>query len=120
MEGDINDLNRFRKNGDPTPEETKRIVDDIMAPYAKKHAVDKLADTDAAIQKSKHIHVSILREAQKETHDDVANLVPLDMDKWRKNLMEAYRVNFHRALTREEMVEVLAVMHTEISLGILK
>lgn len=112
MEGDIDNIQKFRKPGDPSPEEVKRIVDDIVRPFAVKHAPATLHPTDAAVQKGKAIHVQIIREAHKEIDPTKAP----DMLLWRKRFMEAYRVNFAHHFTKDELVEVLSVMHCEMAL----
>lgn len=116
MDGDINDINRFRKPGDPTPEEVDRIVTDIMKPYAAKHKPTPLSDTELAVVKGKTIHIQICNQAQAEQ----VPTEPFDEAKWRSRLMEAYRVNFNHHLSKEEMVELLSVMHTEITLELLR
>ena len=112
----IGDVPNPRKNGDPTPEETDRIVNDILKDFRAKHAEGPLSDTDKAINTAKSIHALIIREARAEIPQDR----PLDELLWRKRLMEAYRINFHTHLDKEQMIEVLSVMHTEMALAILR
>jgi uncharacterized protein YukE len=118
--GDIDNINKFRKPGDPGPEETKRIVDNIIhqGSFAIKHAPTSLRPTDMAVAKSKAIHLQVIREARGEIPDP--ERIPLDEPKWRGRLMRAYQANFEHHLTKEELVEVLSVIHTEIALGLLR
>jgi hypothetical protein len=114
MIGDISS-NDPRLKGNPTPEEVQRITDSILKDFRAKHAPDPLTDTEAAIVRAKAIHIQIVNEAQKETEPFS---VP-DSDLWRSRLMDAYRKNFEHHLTKDQMIEVLAVMHTELALEII-
>jgi hypothetical protein len=114
MIGDL-DKNDPRLKGNPSPEEVQRITDDILKDFRAKHSPDPLTDTQQAVARSKAIHIQIVNEAQKETEPFT---VP-DPALWRSRLMDAYRKNFEHHLSKEQMIEVLAVMHTEMALEII-
>lgn len=109
MIGDI-PPDKVRSPGDPTPEEIKRITDDILSDYAKRNA-QMLSDTERAITKAKTIYRELLVAVRGEVGDHI-----VDRRLWRERLMNAFRYNFEHHLSREELIEVLSVMHTELVL----
>lgn len=100
-----------RRSGDPTPEETERIVKDVLASFEKKHAAPALSNTEQAVVKSKAIHTAIMRSVRGDIGDRIVE-IPL----WRSRLMDAYRQNFEHHFSHDELIEVLAVLHTEIAI----
>ena len=118
MHGDLPNSFYRPGNGDPTREELARIVNDICKPLAKKYAPDPKTSTRLAIEKSKAIHTKVVKAVRDELGD--VEQVPFIEKDWFPRLLDAYRVNFNEHLTKDEIIEVLAVIHTEQAIGLLR
>ena len=107
---------KLRKKGDPTPEEIERIVADIVKPPTP----EQLTDRERAVAKAKSIYLQVMKQAHEDINGEEKNGKLFTEARWTPRIIEAFRVNFNHHLSKDEMIEVLAVLHAARAIELLR